>query len=218
MPIEIPDMPPAIAKALQTGLRKFAVPASPASPDATAPSSVKPSIARNSRVISRSIEAALAADKPGGVGASTIVLGLDELVASSSLRKAKAKLWVQLLPAGESGESAMAEVDKAAAKLTSIAEGPEVKALAKRINGLAAQQTRSPVRQELTLIRVPALHLTAIWLKGAAGEAADDVVIPNDGPIAPLVPGQRYALAEFQGIVAAMAAERLAKTTDDMGG
>ncbi|MET0541334.1 MAG: hypothetical protein ABWZ88_06220 [Variovorax sp.] len=217
MPIEIPDMPPAIAKALQAGLRKFAVPASPASPDATAPLSVKPGIARNSRVISRSIEAALAADKPAGVGASMIVLGLDELVASGSLRKSKAKLWLQLLPTGESGESAMAELDKAAAKLTSIAEGPEVKALAKRINGLAAQRGQSPVRQELTLIRVPALHLTAIWLKGAAGEA-DDVVIPNDGPIAPLVPGQRYELAAFQRIVAEMAAERLAKTSDEMGG
>ena len=217
MPIEIPEMPSKIAEALAAGLRKFAVAASPASPDAAGPLVARPSIARSGRVISRSIEAALAPGAPPGVGASMVVLGLDEIVKGNPLRKSKAKLWLQLLPAGEGGDAAMAEVDQAKAKLTSIAEGPEVKALAKRINGIAAQRTRSPVRQELTLIRVPALHLTAIWLKGTEDEA-DDVVIPNDGPIAPLVPGQRYPLGEFQRIVAAMAAERLAKTKDDMGG
>jgi hypothetical protein len=44
------------------------------------------------------------------------------------------------------------------------------------------------------------------------------VVIPSDGPIAPLVPGQRYPLAEFMRVAGAMAAERLAKTGDEMGG
>ena len=59
------------------------------------------------------------------------------------------------------------------------------------------------------MIRVPALHLTALWLKGAARKA-DDIVIPNEGPIAPLVPGRtRYKLAEFQAIVRKMAEERL---------
>ena len=63
-------------------------------------------------------------------------------------------------------------------------------------------------KRELAMIRVPALHLTALWLKGAARKA-DDIVIPNEGPIAPLVPGTRYQLAEFQAIVRKMAEERL---------
>lgn len=217
MPIDIPPMPPAVAAALATGLPKFAVAASAPSPDQSSALVAKPSITRSGRTISRAIESALVPGAAAGVGAPMTVLGLDELADGTWSRKTKPRLWVQLLPAAETRERAMAEVDQKIGKLTAVSEGPEVKALAKRIEGLTSQRTRSTVQQELALIRVPALHLTAVWLKGAAGEA-DDVVIPNDGPIAPLVPGQRYALDAFRRIVTAMATERLARTRDDMGG
>jgi hypothetical protein len=218
MPIELPEMPATVAAALAQGLPKFAVAASPPSQDVAAAMLARPSITRSGRAISRSIESALAQGGAAGVGAHVFVMGLDELSQGKGPRQAKkARLWLQMLPAGEGGARAMAEVDQKAGKLTSVSEGAEVKALAKRIDGLAAGGARSAARQELSLIRVPALHLTAVWLKGE-GKGADDVVIPNDGPIAPLVPGQRYTLAEFQQVVKAMAAERIAKTGDEMGG
>lgn len=219
MPIEMPDMPPAVAAALASGLPRFAVAASPPAENVAAAMVARPSITRSGRTIARSIEAALAQGGAAGVGAPMVVMGLDELAQGKSPRQAKAALWLQLLPAVQGGQRAMAEVDQKAGKLTSVSEGPEVKALARQIDKLntAASRSASTARQELALISVPALHLTAVWLKGGAGEA-DDVVIPNEGPIAPLVPGQRYPLAEFQKLVKAIAADRIAKTGDDMGG
>lgn len=216
MPIDLPEMPPAVAAALAAGLPKFAVAAAPPAEDVAAAMIAKPSITRSGRAMSRSIEAALDQGSAAGVGAPVVVMGLDELSKGRSPRQVKPRLWAQMLPAGASGERALAEVDQRAGKLTSVSEGTEVKALARRLDRLASATTRSAARQELALIRVPALHLTAVWLKGES--AADDIVIPNDGPIAPLVPGRRYTLAEFQAVVKAMAAERIGKTGDDMGG
>ncbi|MBP6900472.1 MAG: hypothetical protein KBC73_10310 [Burkholderiaceae bacterium] len=220
MPIEMPDMPAAVAKALSSGLPRFAVAASPAADNTAAARVARPSITRSGRAISRSIEAAIAQGGTAGVGAPMVVLGLDELAAGKDPRQGRPRLWLQLLPAVEGGHRAMAEVDQQSGKLTAVSEGAEVKALAKRIDALAKpsrSRAAGGARQELGLISVPALHLTALWLKGDAG-SADDVVIPSDGPIAPLVPGQRYTLAEFQALCKTMAAERIRKTGDDMGG
>ncbi len=219
MPIEMPVMPAAVAAALASGLPRFTVAASPPAEKVAAAMVARPSITRSGRTISRSIEAALAQGGAAGVGAPMVVLGLDDLAKGMSPRQAKARLWLQLLPAGEGGESTLAEVDQKSGKLTSVSDGAEVKALSRQIDKLnkPASRSASTPRQELALISVPALHLTAVWLKGG-GTGADDVVIPNDGPIAPLVPGQRYALAEFQKIVKDIAAERIAKTNGDMGG
>jgi hypothetical protein len=220
MPIEMPEMPAAVAEALAKGLPKFAVAAAPPAEDVAAAMVARPSITRSGRAMSRSIEAALAQGGAAGVGAPVVVMGLDQLSKGRSPRQVKPRLWAQMLPAGAGGERALAEVDQRAGRLTSVSEGAEVKALARRLDGLASPATRAAAaatgRQELSLIRVPALHLTALWLKGE--NAAEDIVIPNDGPIAPLVPGKRYKLAEFQAVVKAMAAERIARTGDDMGG
>ena len=225
MPIDMPEMPAAVAAALATGLPRFAVAASPPAENVAAAMLARPSITRSGRTISRSIEAALAQGQgqgqggAAGIGAPMVVMGLDELAKGKSPRQATARLWLQLLPAGAGGQSALAEVDQQSGKLTSVSEGAEVKALARQIDKLnkPASRSASTPRQELALISVPALHLTAVWLKGD-GNGANDVVIPNEGPIAPLVPGQRYPLAEFQKLVAVIAAERIAKTTGDMGG
>jgi hypothetical protein len=216
VPIVLPSIPPAVSAALAEGLPRFAAAAS-APPEGTAPvRSTRPSLARSARTISRSVTAALAPGADPGMGAPVTVLGLDQLADGQGPRQAKASLWVQLLPA-QGTERAMVEVDQNKSKLTSISEGPEVKALGQRIGALTRSRSTTGVQQELALIRVPALHLTAVWLKGAAGDE-DDVVIPSDGPIAPLVPGQRYPMAEFMRVAGAMAAERLAKTGDEMGG
>jgi len=145
------------------------------------------------------------------------VMGLDQLAADKDPRALTPAVWAQLLPAGADGGRAIAEVDPKAGKLAAVTEGPAVRSLAKRMERAASTESAGGPAQELSLIRIPALHLEAVWLKGAAGEA-DDVVIPNDGPIAPLKPGQRYGLAEFRAIVKEMAAKTLAHGGDDIGG
>ncbi len=220
MPIDMPEMPAAVAAALASGLPRFAVAASPPAENIAAAMVVRPSISRSGRTIARSIETALAQGSGAGVGAPMVVMGLDDLAQGKSPRQSPSRLWLQLLPAGDTGQRALAEVDQASGQLTSVSEGAEVKALARQIDQVASAASRSAstTRQELALISVPALHLTAVWLKGSPKTGSDDIVIPNDGPIAPLVPGQRYPLAEFQRLVKAMAADRIAKTQGDMGG
>lgn len=217
MPIELPEIPSAVLRALNQDLPKFAVAASRSSSEAAPASVVRPSITRAARTLSQSLQASLAQGAATEVGAPVTVLRLDELAAGKPLRQVKPRLWAQVLSANDSGHRAIAEIDQLAGTVTAVVEGPEVRALARRLVSLDNTATRSPVSRKLALIRVPALHLTALWLQGGAGEA-DDVVIPNDGPIAPLVPGRHYSLDEFQTVARAMAAQRLANTGDAMGG
>lgn len=218
MPIEMSEMPAAVAAALTTGLPRFSVAASPPAENVAAALVARPSLSRGGKTIARSVEAALAQGSTAGVGAPVVVMGLKELSEGQSPRKATAALWVQWLPAVDRGKRAMAEVDQRTGRLTAVIEGAEVKSLARRVESLGAARKPTAARQVLSVIRVPALHLNAIWLQGEPDNGADDVVIPDDGPIAPLVPGQRYSLAEFQKVVKGMATERLANTRDDMGG
>jgi hypothetical protein len=218
MPIEMPEMPAAVAAALTTGLPKFAVAASPPAENVVAALVALPSITRGGKAIARSIEAALVQGATVGMGAPVVVMGLKELSEGQSPRKAIAGLWVQWLPAVERGKRVMAEINQRTGHLTAVLEGAEVKSLARRVESLGSERKPTTARQVLSVIRVPALHLNAVWLQGEPASGSDDVVIPDDGPIAPLVPGQRYSLAEFQAVVKGMAAARLASTRDDMGG
>lgn len=218
MPIEMPEMPAAVAAALSNGLPRFAVAATPPAERVAATLVARPSLSRGGKTIARSVEAALAQGAAAGVGAPVVVMGLKELSEGQSPRKVAAGLWVQWLPAVERGKRAMAEVDQRTGRLTAVIEGAEVKSLARRVESLGSARKPTAARQVLSVIRVPALHLNAVWLQGDAASGADDVVIPDDGPIAPLVPGQRYSLAEFQKVVKDMATARLANTRDDMGG
>ncbi|QMW21899.1 hypothetical protein [Sandaracinobacteroides saxicola] len=161
-------------------------------------------------------EVAVRASAATPVAAPVHVLGLDELSRGGDLRASRPKLWTHFLNDGEDRPAAVADVDAANFRFASVEEGASVVSLGGRVRALASEEANAPDR-ELAMIRVPALHLTAIWLKGRAGPQ-DDVVIPNDGPIAPLEPGRRYALQEFMDIVKPMAAARIAMTTGDLGG
>ena len=161
---------------------------------------------------------ALVGDSPHRpLAAQVHVMGLTDLAARKSPRNVPATLWTHFLSEGSDGAHAVADVDARSFAFTSISEGPAVQEVSRRIAGLVASEASSAKASELAMIRVPALHLSALWLKAAGGEA-DDVVIPNEGPIAPLVPGRRYALAEFQEIVAQMAEDRLRMERGDSGG
>jgi hypothetical protein len=215
MPIKMPEMPAAVRAALKKDLPKFATAAGRPTGEAGA-GSARPSITRRSRGMAHSLEAALAEGGTAGVGAPVTVLGLDQLAKGTSPRRVNASLWAQLLPAGTKGERALAEVDLKKKRLASVAEGGEVKALARRVDRLAKADAGRGPAQELAMILVPALHLVAVWLKGTNEQ--DDVVIPSDGPISPLEPGKRYGMSEFQAIVKTMAEQRIRATGDAEGG
>jgi hypothetical protein len=149
------------------------------------------------------------------IAAPVHVVGLDRLAAGGDLPRGEPQLWSQILDADDAPGVALADVDARTWRFAAVAEGQGVRALASSITALRAEGG-GPDR-DLALLRIPALHLTAVWLKGRAGPS-DDVIIPNAGPIAPLEPGKRYTLTEFLAITRAMAADRLAMSRGDNGG
>lgn len=235
MPLFVPVAPDATLEALDKALPRFAVSATaPVLTEGTgidpafrAHVSARPSISARAPGIGRGVEdfvgrrrvvePAASGDPHRPLAAQVHVMGLDQLSANTSPRKVKASVWTHFLSDGADGAQAVADVEAGSHKFTSISEGPGVQEVSRRIAGLVAEESTSPKQSELAIIRVPALNLTAVWLKGAEGEQ-DDVVIPNNGPIAPLVPGKRYPLAEFREIARKMADERLKMAKGDSGG
>ena len=82
----------------------------------------------------------------------------------------------------------------------------------------AAQRTGRDAKEdyELAVIRVPALYLTAVWLKGKGGAA--DVIIPSESPMSPLTAGKRYSPEEFTAALKPAAEQRLRETDPRKGG
>lgn len=171
--------------------------------------------------IARGVTGFLAAGRDQApVAVPVHVVGLDTLAqdagaAGGAVRATSARLWTNLLTDEGGRTAALADVEPASRTLAALTEGPTITAMGARLDSLAAEEHDGPDRS-VAMLRVPALHLTALWLKGAT--AADDVVIPNPGPIAPLQAGRRYSMAEFLAIVQPMAADRIRQTQPTSGG
>ena len=171
--------------------------------------------------IARGVTGFLAAGRDQGpVAVPVHVVGLDTLAgdagaAGGAVRATRARLWTSLLTDEGGRTAALADVEPASRTLAALTEGPTITAMGARLESLAAEEHDGPDRS-VAMLRVPALHLTALWLKGAAG--AEDVVIPNPGPIAPLEAGRRYSMTEFLDIVRPMAADRIRQTQATSGG
>ena len=218
MPVIMQQAPAATVAALDEALARFATQTvRPAEAAESAPAiSVRPTIVARSPAIAAGIRAwtmrpAAAARPPA---APVVVMGLDELAQGKSPRAAKPAMWAQFL---EAEAPAIADVDASTNRFLALSEGPAIAAMRKTIADVQAREGSEAASRELSMIRVPALHLSAVWLKGQAGEA-DDIVIPNPGPIAPLEAGKRYSLAEFQRITREMAADRLRQAGPETGG
>jgi hypothetical protein len=154
---------------------------------------------------------------PAPISAPVHVLGLDQLAKGEDVKKSPVKLWTHLLH-GEGGPAPIAEADLDASNhgFAALTEGDPITALGKRIRALEAEGKSSDKDYDLAMIRVPALSLTAVWMKGRGG--APDVIIPNESPQSPLTAGKRYTVAEFNAALRPIAQALLAQDNDDLGG
>jgi peptidoglycan hydrolase-like protein with peptidoglycan-binding domain len=86
------------------------------------------------------------------------------------------------------------------------------------IDGSFGPNTKASVKAsfELAQLRIPALHVKAIWLKGKAG--ASDVVIPVAPTDPALTAGRRYSVQEFLAALRPAAESALAHTDPLKGG
>lgn len=148
------------------------------------------------------------------------VIGLDVLAtgaaaAGTVLRASLPRIWTHLLTDDGGRTTAQADVHAESSTLAALTEGPSITALGTHLDSLIAEEHDGPDRK-VAVLRIPAMHLVAIWLKGAT--IGDDLIIPAPGPIAPLQPGRRYTLLEFLETAVPMAVDRIRQTNRTNGG
>jgi hypothetical protein len=170
-----------------------------------------------------SIAAAVTGAPEGRLAVPVHVLGLDAISSGTPPERAPARLWTHLIGDGE--HAAIADVDPQSNKLTELSEGPAVQNMGVALRnlqsapqGITAGGGATAGNQHATVLRVPALYLSAIWLQGDKPGSADDVVIPVASPMSPLPGGKPITMAAFLAALKASADEALRHAHDNSGG
>ncbi|WP_374653698.1 hypothetical protein [Phenylobacterium sp.] len=159
-------------------------------------------------------EAPAAAREP--IAAPVHVIGLDQ-IAAQKVATTTPKLWTYMLHADDDeAPAALADIDLHSHAFSAVSEGPQITSLGRRIRSVEADSAASDEHYDVSIIRVPALYLTAMWLKGRDGRP--DVVIPEASPKSPLIAGKRYSLEQFNAELKPVAERLLAETDPEKGG
>ena len=153
----------------------------------------KTTLRANAPDIAGVLESVESGQIPANVTAPVHIVGLKDIV-SGDARKAPLKLWTHMLHAGEEGvPQAAADVDAETMRFAAISEGPDVRSLGANVREAQRAAAGATEDYDLAVLRVPALYLSAVWLKGRNG--AQDVLIPGESPKSPLQAGKRCDLA-----------------------
>jgi hypothetical protein len=158
------------------------------------------------------------ADSPRPTLSSPVyVLGLDAIVAGRDLSAAKLAMWTHFFSAARDGDDQLvaADVNADTSRFASLKEGPQVRAFYRQVQALQQAPDIGLRSFELAQLRIPALHVKAVWLKDEGGTS--DVVIPIAPTDPALTAGRRYSV---QGLLAALrpAAESAIAHTDPLKG
>lgn len=213
MPLHFQEAPQATVDALNAALPRIAQRASVATHAPAISQSVGALMRRRFGSAEAGPAPARAAAEP--ISAPVHIVGLNEIAAKRDLKAAPVKLWAHLLHTDDDDHPvAVADTDAKTGHFQSITEGAPIAALGRRIRTVQAEQAKAQ-DHDLAIIRVPALYLDALWLKGRNG--APDVVIPEASPMSPLQAGKRYTLEEFNAALKPTA-DRLLRETDPTKG
>ncbi len=185
---------------------------------------VRQSVARRRRGRRRLRPGPEAVPAPSSVSAPQrmFTAGLEALTRSIAIEEvAQATGWRFLVEEGTEPVAAAEVQDQTRASVPAqITEGPFVRSTAV---GLRAAEGLQPVQEtdfELRLLRVPALHLLALWLHAPA---RDDLFVPLEPAPHPFEARRSYAEPEFAELVAGLARgtldlQRDAERPDELGG
>ena len=176
------------------------------------PTTVADVVANVGTTVGVNVGAAVGAPMPSPV----YIAGLQDLVGDGGdVRKAPLTVWTHLLLDGANTTPvALADVDARTMTFAAMTEGDQVRSIGQNIHDAAADGTGADY--DLAMIRVPALYLSAVWLKGRNG--APDVLIPSESPKSPLTPGKRYSPEEFNAALKTVAEQELRETDPLKGG
>jgi hypothetical protein len=208
MPLDIAPAPPASLASLNAVLPKVAV---------------NRGVALQAPQLAQSANRAL--QEQGGasaprplLSAPTYVLGLDAIVAGRDLSAAKLTLWTHFFAAAADGDNQVvaADVNAETSRFASIKEGPQILGFYRQVQALQQAPDIAARSFELAQLRVPALHVKAVWLKDKAG--AGDVIIPIAPTDPALTAGRRYSVADFLAALRPSAERAIAETDPLKGG
>ena len=133
-------------------------------------------------------------------------LGLGDLAAGKVAQGAKLKLWAQILPTEAGAVSAEARASDG--KFAQISNGIGVGRFRNALTRMAAAPPAGD--GEVAQLRIPALHVTLLWLKG--GNDRYEVV---DAPPGVLPIGKIFSAVELAAALQPHAASRLANPDAD---
>jgi|HubBroStandDraft_1064217.scaffolds.fasta_scaffold342815_1 hypothetical protein len=207
MPIDIPPPPPASISSLSAALSRIAA--------AHSLAAQAPSLARSAN---RAVRERGTADVSTPVLSSPVyVLGLDAIVAGRDLAGAKLGLWTHFLPSAQGADDVVsADVSADTSRFASLNEGPQVLGFFRQVRTLQQAADLGPQSFGLAQLRVPALHVEAVWLRDRAGTGG--IVIPVAPTSPALSAGRRYSVAEFLAALRPAAEAALANTDPRKGG
>jgi hypothetical protein len=156
--------------------------------------------------IPRTLRHVLSAD---AIAMPVYVLGLDQLARGNIVRGAKLALWSHILPS-EAGPVS-AEVNAVTTRFAQVSESRATARLRTRITTMASTDEDGDDDHQVAQLRIPALHVTLLWLKSEQGR---DVFEPVEVTGTVLRVGQRYSEAELAAALRGAAAGRAADDTD----
>jgi hypothetical protein len=179
-------------------------------------------VARQATLITHALE--LATQQPSALhvtpvapvlSAPVYVLGLDAIAARRGLTSGRLVFWTHLLPsAGE--EVVSADVTADTHQFAALTQGIHPGAFLQQVRTLQTSSEVEGHSYQLAQLRVPALHLNAVWLRDKVG--ANDIVIPLAPTPPGLEAGRRYSAADFEAALEPQARAVLAETDPLKGG
>ena len=136
------------------------------------------------------------------------LLGLEDLAAGRVKEGAKLKLWAQIVPT-EAG-AVSAEAHASDARFAQMSNGISVGRFRNALTRMAAAPPADD--GEVAQLRIPALQVTLLWLKGGKGGERFEVI---EAPPGVLANGQILSAAELAAALKPHATSRLANRDAD---
>lgn len=143
------------------------------------------------------------------------VLGLDAIANRSALTASRQAYWTHLLPS-EGNEVVAADVNSDRNEFAALTQGPHPSAFLQEVRTLQASPAMQGHSYQLAQLRVPALHVTAVWLQDKEGK--NDIIIPIAPTPPELIAGRSYSAGEFENALQERTKAILAETDPLKGG
>ena len=143
------------------------------------------------------------------------ILGLDAIANRIGLAATRQVFWTHLLPS-EGDAVVAADVKSDHHEFAALTQGPHPSAFLQQVRTLQGSPAMEGHSYQLAQLRIPALHVTAVWLRDKDGK--NDILIPIAPTPPELIAGRSYSMTEFENALHERSKAVLAETDPLKGG